>query len=776
MDYKNLVQRCCDFYERCVGIPYDFDGTLSLEAKFIKLFKTCQEMFAQNAELAKAFGDLSQKVDDFISDVGVQGMVERIIQGMADDGSLADIIGEDLLAPVNAKLENHEQRIKTLESEVGTLSGLPDRMTTVEQKANQASTDATSAKEMAQQAKDAVDAIPPDIGSVGEQLTDFESRITAVETSNAQTVKTVQSYDVRITQAASTAGNAQRDATAAKNTADQAKETADGLASDVAQAKSDASTAKSDAATAKSDAASAKSQSTTNARAIGELQTQVAQNTSDIAELKSGGGGGGGGSDPELEGRVSTLEGEVSTLESNYSSLSQQVSGFSENINQAVTDASTAKSEASQAQSDVSALEGTVTGIQSDVSENTSDISQNTRDITSLKSRVSALEEGGTSAEDIHGWWSNKTWLFIGDSWMEGFNDDVSGSSGNLIKGWGAQAALQMGFLSTQMNPSTGDGFYVSATGGTGFAAQSNGFRTMLTEWCDEHTSILDKVDFVVVGGGYNDGYYSDSQITTGINNFLQVVNTRLPNATCIIVPIAWANYGATNAYSNLYSTSQLGTMLDAYLNYLNGDTTARGRSVVVCDTLWAIGRYAGIYDSRGMHPTYQGNALIGHCFAQWVKGASGFDYVTPKKNPETVKIEYESTWSTSQIAMQSRISGDQLVVGVPYNGECILKCSAQEMYLYYDSEFKVGTVKSASVNGRTNGIYWVVPATAKSAGDDGGSFFDIHCMVSIRAGNLYCKPICMNDSRTDYLRLQNLTEIAFYCKLPFTAAELYSQ
>lgn len=773
MDYKNLVQRCCDFYEKCVGIPYDFDGTLSLEAKFIKLFKTCQEMFAQNAELAKAFGDLSQKVDDFISDVGVQGMVERIIQEMADDGSLADIIGEDLLAPVNAKLENHEQRIKTLESEVGTLSGLPDRMTTVEQKANQASTDANSAKEMAQQAKDAVDAIPPDIGSVGEQLTEFENRISAVETSNSETVKTVQSYDQRITSAASTAGNAQRDANAAKNTADQAKETADGLASDVAQAKSDASTAKSDAATAKSDAASAKSQSTTNARAIGELQTQVAQNTSDIAELKAGGGGG-GGSDPALEQRVNTLESEVSTLETDYSSLSQQVSGFSENINQAMSDASTAKSEASQAQSDVTALESTVTGIQSDVSENTSDISQNTRDITSLKSRVSALEEGGTSAKNIHGWWSGKTWLFIGDSWMEGFNDDTPGSSNNLTGGWGAQAAYYMGFLSSQLNAA--GGFYVAAKGGTGFAAQSNGFRTMLKEWCDEHTSILDKVDFVVVGGGYNDGYYSNSQITTGINNFMQVVNTRLPNATCIIVPIAWANYGATDAYSNLYSTSQLGTMLDSYLNYLHGDNTARGRSVVVCDTLWAIGRYAGIYDSRGMHPTYNGNALIGHCFAQWVKGGSGFDYVTTKKNPETVKINFASGWTDSEMTMQSIISGDQVSVGVPYNGECILRCASQEMYMYYDSEFKVGDVKSSSVNGRTQGIYWVVPATVKSAGEDGGSFFDIHCMVSIRSGSLYCKPICMNDSRTDYLRLKNVTEIVFYCKLPFTTAELYSQ
>ncbi len=772
MDYKNLVQRCCDFYERCVGIPYDFDGTLSLEAKFIKLFKTCQEMFAQNADLAKAFGDLSQKVDDFISDIGVQGMVERIIQGMAEDGSLANIVGDDLLAPVNQKLADHETRISDLESKVGTLSGLPDRMTAVEQKANQASSDAASAKEMAQQAKNAVDAIPPDIGSVGKQLTEFESRIEAVEESNSETVKTVQSYDQRITSAASTAGNAQRDATAAKNTADQAKETADSLVSDVAQAKSDASTAKSDASTAKSDAATAKSQSTTNAEDIRELQTQVAQNTLDISELKSGGGGG-GGSDPQLEQRVNTLEGKVSTLETNYTSISQQVSGFSESINQAMTDASTAKSDATAAKADVTSLKIKVDGLESDVSGNTSDISQNTNDITSLKSRVSALEEGGTSAEDIHGWWSNKTWLFIGDSWMEGFNDDVSGSSGNLTKGWGAQAAYYMGFLSSQLNKN--NGFYVSAKGGTGFAAQSNGFRTLLTEWCNEHTSILDKVNFVVVGGGYNDGYYSESQINTGIQNFYQVVSTRLPNATMVIVPIAWANYGATNAYSNLYSTAQLTTMLNAYLNF-GDNSSARGKTVAVCDTLWAIGRCAGIYDSRGMHPTYNGNSIIGHAFAQWVKGGSGYDLVFPSKNPETPKIVFNSTWSTSEIALQARVVGDQLHVGVPYNGECILKCASQEMYMYYDSEFQFGNIKSCAVNGGTQGIYWVVPATAKSAGDDGGSFFDIHVQISIRAGKMYCKPICMNDARTDYLRLQHLTEITMYLKLPFQTVPLFTQ
>lgn len=772
MDYKNLVQRCCDFYEKCVGIPYDFDGTLSLEAKFIKLFKTCQEMFAKNAELAKAFGDLSQKVDDFISDVGVQGMVERIIQEMADDGSLANIVGDDLLAPLKQQLSDHETRISELESEVGTLSGIPARMTSVEQKANQASTDATSAKEMAQQAKDAVDAIPPDIGSVGEQLTEFENRISAVETSNSETVKTVQSYDQRITSAASTAGNAQRDATAAKNTADQAKETADSLASDVAQAKSDASTAKSDASTAKSDAATAKAQSTTNTEDIGELKTQVAQNTSDIAELKAGGGGG-GGSDPALEGRVSTLEGKVSTLNSNYTSLSQQVSGFSENINQAMTDASTAKSDASAAKADVTSLKLKVDGLESDVSENTSDISQNTSDITSLKSRVSALEEGGTSAEDIHGWWSGKTWLFIGDSWMEGFNDDVSGSSGNLTKGWGAQAAYYMGFLSSQLNQE--NGFYVSAKGGTGFAAQSNGFRTLLTEWCTEHSSILDQVDFVVVGGGYNDGYYSESQINAGIQDFYQVVSNRLRNATMIIVPIAWANYGAMNAYSNLYSTSQLGGMLNAYLNF-GENYSERGKIVAVCDTLWAIGRCAGIYDSRGMHPTYNGNSIIGHCFAQWVKGGSGYDLVYPAKNPETPKITFNSTWTSSDIALQARVVGDQLHVGVPYNGECILRCASQEMYMYYDSEFQFGNIKSCAVNGRTQGIFWVVPATAKSAGDDGGSFFDIHVQISIRSGKMYCKPICMNDARTDYLRLNHLTEITMYLKLPFQTVPLFTQ
>ena len=756
MDYKNLVQKCCDFYQKCIGIPYDFDGCLSLEAKFIKLFQVCQEMFRQNADLAAAFDDLSEKVDNFLSDLGVQGMVENIIKEMVADGSLGELIGEELLAPIKEQLENHEQRIGELEGTVSELSGLPARMTQCEEKSQNAIDTANTAKTVAEEAKEKVDSIPEDIGQVGEQLREFETRISAVEQSNTQTVQTVQSYDSRITSAQSAAGEATRTAGDAMTAAESASE-------DAASASAAAATASSKADTAVQTANDAKSTADSAAQTVGqyetrlsEVETQAAQAASDAATAKN---------------KAESASQTASAAQSAVSALETTVSGYSADIQAAKDQSETNATEIESLRSDFRQTDTEVDNLNRDNVTNKENITQ-------LDNRVTELEEAGSGqASKKTAWWLNKKWLFIGDSWMEGFNDDTSGSSGNLMMGWGAQAAQVMGFPITKMNNGS---FWVKATGGYGFAAKSQGFAAMVQEWCDEHTSeyegvTKDQIDYVVVGGGYNDGFYSSSQINSGISAFLGNVYRNMPQATVIIVPIAWANYGATNAYSNLYSTSQLTTMLNTYLTFGENDTNY-ATPYIVCDTLWTIGRWAHIYDSYGMHPTYDGNAIIGYAFAQWVKGGTGFNYAEPRAFPETPKITFNSTWSSSEIAMSASVCGTDLLVGVPADGECILRCSSQELYLYYDSEFEVGSVKSCAVNGAKNGIMWTVPATIKSAGDDGGSFFDVHCMISIREGKLYCKPIAMNDSRTDYLRLSHVTEITFYCKLPFQTVPLYTQ
>lgn len=757
MDYKNLVQSCCDFYQKCIGIPYDFDGCLSLEAKFIKLFQVCQQMFKQNADLAAAFGDLSEKVDNFLSDLGVQGMVENIVKEMVADGSLDDIISDEILAPIKEQLASHDQRIGELEGTVSGLSGLPDRMTQCEEKSQTAVDTANTAKTVAEEAKQKVDAIPDDIGQVGEQLTEFESRISTVEQSNSQTVQTVQSYDSRISSAQSAAGEASRAAGEAKAAAEAASEEAASASAAAATASGKADTATQTANTAKSSADSAVQTVGQYDSRLSEVEAQAAQAASDAATAKN---------------KAESASQTASAAQSAVSALEGTVSGFSADIQ-------AAKEKSETNATDITALKEKDTQIEQNVTTLTQDNTTNKQNITKLDTRVTELEEAGSGqASKNTAWWLNKKWLFIGDSWMEGFNDDVgSSSSGNLKQGWGAQAAQVLGFPITKMNNGS---FWVKATGGYGFAAKSQGFATMLQEWADAHTSeyegvTKDQIDYVVVGGGYNDGYYSSQQISSGISAFLGKVYTNMPQATVIIVPIAWANYGATKAYSNLYSTSQLRTMLNTYLTFGENDTNY-ATPYIVADTLWAIGRWAKIYDSYGMHPTYDGNAKIGYAFAQWVKGATGFNYAEPRAFPETPKITFNSTWSSSEIALSASVCGTDLLVGVPADGECILRCASQELYLYYDSEFEVGTVKSCAVNGDKNGIMWTVPATIKSAGDDGGSFFDVHCMVSIREGKLYCKPIAMNDSRNDYLRLNHVTEITFYCKLPFQTVPLYTQ
>ena len=40
-----MITQACEVVASVRGIPYDFNGTLSLENKFVVLFKTVKEMF-----------------------------------------------------------------------------------------------------------------------------------------------------------------------------------------------------------------------------------------------------------------------------------------------------------------------------------------------------------------------------------------------------------------------------------------------------------------------------------------------------------------------------------------------------------------------------------------------------------------------------------------------------------------------------------------------------------------------------------------------------------
>ena len=117
----------------------------------------------------------------------------------------------------------------------------------------------------------------------------------------------------------------------------------------------------------------------------------------------------------------------------------------------------------------------------------------------------------------------NKKFIFIGDSYNAGQSHD------GAISKWGEDLAEKLGIENYYNLYSLGAGFYATGSGG-------KTFKNILE---DNLATITDKneIDFIVVGGGYNDAGYSStySQITTAIEEFCSYCKTNFPKAKILI-------------------------------------------------------------------------------------------------------------------------------------------------------------------------------------------------------------------------------------------------
>lgn len=91
-DFGQMITQACEVVASVRGIPYDFNGTLSLENKFVVLFKTVKEMFDAQDALVKSYKELYEFVNTYFDNLDVQEEVNKKIQSMSDDGSLLDLI------------------------------------------------------------------------------------------------------------------------------------------------------------------------------------------------------------------------------------------------------------------------------------------------------------------------------------------------------------------------------------------------------------------------------------------------------------------------------------------------------------------------------------------------------------------------------------------------------------------------------------------------------------------------------------------------------------
>lgn len=91
-DLGQMITQACEVVASIRGIPYDFNGTLSLENKFVVLFKTVKEMFNAQDALVKSYKELYEFVNTYFDNLDVQEEINNTLDKMAHDGTLLTII------------------------------------------------------------------------------------------------------------------------------------------------------------------------------------------------------------------------------------------------------------------------------------------------------------------------------------------------------------------------------------------------------------------------------------------------------------------------------------------------------------------------------------------------------------------------------------------------------------------------------------------------------------------------------------------------------------
>lgn len=146
---------------------------------------------------------------------------------------------------------------------------------------------------------------------------------------------------------------------------------------------------------------------------------------------------------------------------------------------------------------------------------------------TDLNNQVQANTENIGTLETTVNNLINKKWLFVGDSYAQGYNPD-----GN-VTGWPY-------LLKAKMNLSN-DECIISATGGAGFTNPSAKYENIINNMTAD-TNVTD----IVICGGYNDLTADETAIYNGMSNTLTKIREKFVNVKNIYIGFIG---GCTNDY-----------------------------------------------------------------------------------------------------------------------------------------------------------------------------------------------------------------------------------
>lgn len=103
---------------RIIGMttPYVYDNNISLLELVRRLYKFVNELATCVQKLDEEFTDLKDYVDNYFANLDISTEIKAILQTMIDDGTLAEIINQELLGNINNEITSINETLATVNS------------------------------------------------------------------------------------------------------------------------------------------------------------------------------------------------------------------------------------------------------------------------------------------------------------------------------------------------------------------------------------------------------------------------------------------------------------------------------------------------------------------------------------------------------------------------------------------------------------------------------------------------------------------------------------
>ena len=103
---------------RIIGLttPYVYDNNISLLELVRRLYKFVNELATCVQELDKEFTDLKDYVDNYFDNLDISSEIKTVLNEMIDDGTLANIINDELLGNINNEITSINEALETVNS------------------------------------------------------------------------------------------------------------------------------------------------------------------------------------------------------------------------------------------------------------------------------------------------------------------------------------------------------------------------------------------------------------------------------------------------------------------------------------------------------------------------------------------------------------------------------------------------------------------------------------------------------------------------------------